>query len=162
MKSINPKRKKFCRLIAGGESGAGAYRKAYKSSNNNTCKRNAHRLMQQPGVLIYLAVLHGAKEQAGPPAADKTAAPKGAGRQKPQSAVPSTVKRTKQRKAQRVYEVMDEPERRVILSRIARGQIMLTRYLVVKGTLVEKPVPPNFNQRFCCIAELNKMRGKNV
>lgn len=156
MKAINPKRRKFCRLVAAGETGAGAYRKAYKNRNNNTCKRNAHRLMQQPGVLLYLAVIKVAEPQAVPATATVRARPKATARQ------PEATKKQKRnhlRRALRLNEMLSEPERRVLLSRIARGQICGTRYLVVKGNLIEKPILPNGGQRLGCIIELNKMRG---
>ncbi len=161
MKPINSKRKKFCRLVAAGETGAGAYRKAYKSTNNNTSKRNAHRLLQQPGVLLYLAVIQGAAMQAGPPAAGNAAAPKQSSAQKVVGAIKNK-RRQINRRANRRYEIMDDTECRVLLSRIARGQIFTTRYMVVKGAVIEKPMPPGFAQRRDCIALLNKIRGTNA
>jgi hypothetical protein len=156
MKAINPKRRKFCRLVAAGETGAGAYRKAYKNRNNNTCKRNAHRLMQQPGVLLYLAVIQVAEPEAAPATATVRGRPKAAAKQ---TAAAKAQKRNHLRRALRLNEILSEPERRVLLSRIARGQICGTRYLVVKGNLIEKPVPAHGGQRLGCIIELNKMKG---
>jgi hypothetical protein len=158
MKAINPKRKKFCRLVAGGESGAGAYRKAYKNKNSTTCKTNAHRLMQQPGVLIYLAVIHCAKQQAGPPPTNNATAPKRAAAKKPKATSPKA-KPQSWRQTYGLYEMMDATERRIMLSRIARGQTFISKYIVIKHRLFELPVPPNSTQRLGCIKELNKMRG---
>ncbi len=159
MKPINPKRKKFCRLVAGGETGAGAYRKAYKNPNNDTCKKNAHRLLQQPGVIIFLAIMQDAKQQAGPATNNNASAPKAASQRKPEATDLKKQKKKVTRKANRLYETMDEAECRVLLSRIARGQTTIPKYMAVDGKVFELPIPPNCYQRLYCIKELNKMSG---
>ncbi len=165
MKGLNTKRKKFCRLIAEGESGAGAYRKAYKNKNSNTCKRNAHRLLQQPAVMIFLSFTP-------PPPVEKEEKEDDfpfvihtiAGKQKRARRERAEREAEEARKKGDIYgysldEEMTATECKIILSRIARGTVSAPKYIVVNKELVEKPVPPSFAQRRSCIAELNKMRG---
>ncbi len=167
MKELNPKRKKFCRLLANGETGAGAYRKAYKNKNNNTCKRNAHRLLQQPAVLVYLSLTAGpvVKEEE----KDKTETQPfviqtiyGKQMEAKRAAAEKLNEKEKEKQAAFNYsaeEEMSTGECKVILSRIARGALAYPRYIVCKGEVIEKEVPPTFAQRKSCIAELNRMRG---
>jgi hypothetical protein len=164
MKELNPKRKKFCRLIANGETGAGAYRKAYKNKNNNTCKRNAHRLLQQPAVMVFLSFTP-------PPPPNKkkervlikrAKTPYGHAMDAKRAREAQYAKEEKERSQRLGYsadEEMSTEECRIVLSRIARGSVYKTRYIVCKGEVLEKPVSPTFAQQKACIVELNKMRG---
>ncbi|MBP6731084.1 MAG: hypothetical protein KA149_03440 [Chitinophagales bacterium] len=157
MRAINPQRKKFCRLLAGGESGAGAYRKAYKNKNSITCKTNAHRLVQQPNVLIYLTMLQGSQPQAQePPKAANTPvdqpAPKRA-RAKTFTVTAANVNRN-----YRVYPSTTGQEAQ-LLTQVMRGKAYLTKYKVIKGQWVLIPITPKPRQIIRCIRQLNKMDG---
>jgi hypothetical protein len=56
-------------------------------------------------------------------------------------------------------DIMTAQERKVVLSQIARGQIPLTKPMVVDGMVEMVPVVPDWMDRRNAIAELNKMEG---
>ncbi len=156
MFSINSRRKKFCRLVSAGETGAGAYRKAYKNTNSTTCKTNAYRLMQQANVLVYLTVIQKAQpaaQQRTPTASVKVARPTRKPTQPPKAnaAGPSPF--------QPAYPNVSSKQEAETLTTLMRQQARMGKYKVVKGkwTLVAVPVKPR--QIIKCIRQLNKMDG---
>ncbi len=157
MRAINPQRKKFCRLLAGGESGAGAYRKAYKNKNSTTCKTNAHRLVQQPNVLIYLTMLQGAQPQAPQPTKAGNA-PVAQPAPKKARAKTFTVTAANVNRNYRIYPSTMGQEAQ-LLSQVMRGKAYLTKYKVIKGQWVLIPITPKPRQIIRCIRQLNKMDG---
>lgn len=59
----------------------------------------------------------------------------------------------------RKREIADVNERKVILTKIIRGQIPLTRPMIVKGRIKHIKTVPDWADRKAAIAELNKMDG---
>ncbi len=59
----------------------------------------------------------------------------------------------------RKLDIMDAMERKVILTQIARGEIPLTKPIVVDKVVEHIPVVPDWMDRRAAIAELNKMEG---
>jgi len=57
-------------------------------------------------------------------------------------------------------EIMGVMERKAILTQIARGQIPLTKPMVVDKEIENVPVVPDWMDRRAAIAELNKMDGE--
>lgn len=55
--------------------------------------------------------------------------------------------------------ILSKLERMKILSDIAQGEIVLTKYIVADGVIQERDVVPDYNDRKGAIAELNKMDG---
>jgi hypothetical protein len=55
--------------------------------------------------------------------------------------------------------ILSKLERMKILSDIAQGEIVLTKYIVCDGVIQERDVVPDYNDRKGAIAELNKMDG---
>lgn len=60
---------------------------------------------------------------------------------------------------EREGQIADVVERKEILSKIARGEIPLTKPMVVDGMVELVPVVPDWMDRKNAIAELNKMEG---
>lgn len=56
-------------------------------------------------------------------------------------------------------QILSNFQRKVILSQIARGEIMLTKHMVVDKIIESVPVVPDWMDRKNAIAELNKMDG---
>lgn len=156
MSFINARRKKFCRLVSAGQSGASAYRQAYKNQNSITCKTNAYRLMQQPNVMVYLTIIQGLPPQ---PAAATGAV----------SSRPTRVKKqAKQTEAAAPPTPMPKPAARqlndptgqgTILTKIVRGQCGFIKQRLVKGKIIEERWPFRPRQIIRCIRLLNKMDG---
>ena len=59
-------------------------------------------------------------------------------------------------------QILSTLERQVILSKIARGEIMLTKPMVVDKAVELIPVVPDWMDRKNAISELNKMDGSYV
>jgi len=55
--------------------------------------------------------------------------------------------------------ILTKLERMDILSDIARGKLILTKYIVCDGMIQEREIAPDYNDRKGAIAELNKMDG---
>jgi hypothetical protein len=56
-------------------------------------------------------------------------------------------------------EILSVEERKEILSQIAKGEIPLTKPMVVNNEIIEVPIVPDWMDRRNAIAELNKMDG---
>ena len=156
MKAINPKRKKFCRLLSAGETGTGAYRKAYKNNNSTTCKTNAYRLMQQPNVLVYLTIIQKAQPaaQQQPPAAKAPPA-----RPKRKTAQPPKDNSPGPSPFQTAYPTVSSTQEAETLTHLMRRTARLQKYKVVKGRWQAVAIPTKPRQIIKCIRQLNKMDG---
>ncbi len=156
MLSINPRRKKFCRLLTDGETGAGAYRKAYKNKNSTTCKTNAYRLMQQANVLVYLTIIQKAQpaaQQQAPAASIPRAKPK------PKTAQPTKANAAGPAPSQTIYPTVSSKQEGEILSSLMRGEARMRKYKWVKGKWELVAIPTKPRQIIKCIRQLNKMDG---
>ena len=61
-----------------------------------------------------------------------------------------------------VSKILSKIERQIILSKIARGKIPMTKYIVADGVIHDMPISPSWNDRKNAIAELNKMDGAYI
>ena len=76
------------------------------------------------------------------------------------SAINDKANKSIEKKAEELSsEILSNLERQVILSKIARGEIMLTKPMVVDKVVELVPVVPDWMDRKSAIAELNKMDG---
>jgi len=55
--------------------------------------------------------------------------------------------------------ILSNAGRMEILSKMARGEIKLTKYIVCDGEIQERDIVPDYSDRRAAIAELNKMDG---
>jgi hypothetical protein len=55
--------------------------------------------------------------------------------------------------------ILSKAGRQLILTQIAEGTLILSKYIVCDGIIEEKPIVPNYSERKAAIAELNKMDG---
>lgn len=58
-----------------------------------------------------------------------------------------------------IEAVMSAQERKEVLTRIARGEIMLVKHIVADSIIEEREILPDWMDRKNAIAELNKMDG---
>lgn len=56
-------------------------------------------------------------------------------------------------------QIMDNLERMTTLTKIARGEILIKKLLIVNKAVVAKKVCPDYRERIAAIMELNKMDG---
>jgi hypothetical protein len=59
----------------------------------------------------------------------------------------------------RKLEIMTVNERKVVLSQIASGELILSKWYIGAGYQIKKNIVPNYSERISAIAEMNKMEG---
>lgn len=131
----------FCKLFANGESASNAYRLAFKSKSEGTCKVNASKLLKKPEIASKIAEFqkHNANivSKANEIAAEKLAE----------------------------GEIADKIERQKLLTQIMRGDVKIRAdkffFDGKTGAVVTQEVDelPDHAARIKAIAELNKMDG---
>lgn len=135
IKRLNEKQIKFCKNIAMGLGISQAYQDAFIGAGKGTSAVNANRLLKKPEIKSKIKEFQETNKR--------------------------IVNKANQKAADKVSEgeIASIQERMVILTKIARGEIPLTKPMVCDGVIEMVPVIPDWMDRNKAIAELNKMDG---
>ena len=132
---LTKKRSRFCELYVLGHNATEAYKLAFGNTNATSSRVNASKLLKNPQISERISDLQAIIKKKQGDTVD--------------AAIEDTTGDT----------VMKAVERMQILTQIARGEIQLTKPMVVDGIVQLIPVIPDWMDRKNAISELNKMDG---
>lgn len=132
---LTTKQIKFCEEVSIGKSATEAYRIAFKSRSEGTCKVNASKLLKSQEINKEIERL----------------------KQINQSIVNAANQKAIDKVAE--YQIATKAERMEILTKIMRGELKMIKQDVFQGMVTDVEVAPDFSDRKNAITELNKMCG---
>jgi len=132
---LTTKQIEFCKQVANGATAAAAYKIAFKSKSAGNCRVNGCKLLKRAEIKAYIEELQNANKK--------------------------IVERGHEIAAQKLAEgeIADKIERQKVLTQILRGEIKLSKPMVVDKQVQFIECVPDYADRKAAIAELNKMGG---
>lgn len=135
---ITEKQIEFCKQISLAKNASEAYRIAFKSKSQATCKVNGSKLLRSRAIQLKIKEFQDENKKMN--AAANTIAAKSIAEN----------------------EIATKVERQKLLTDIIRGAVKFKKPFVISGKITEYPVEPDIVKRLKAIAELNKMEGDYV
>lgn len=132
---LTEKQFRFCNEYVMGKDASNSYSIAFNKVNSSSTRAAASRLLKSNEIQSYISELQEQNKKIADLANDKA--------------------------ADKIVEgsIADANERMVTLTKIMRGEIPLTKPMVVDGAIELVPVVPNWSDRMDAIDKLNKMTG---